>query len=353
MKDIGILTFNRAINYGAVLQAYALKTVLSRHADAELINYQSPHIERLYHATPKTPLALARAAVFAKRDRRFRDFIAEISTPELYDGVSLPRAPYERLVVGSDQVWNLSCTGGDLLYLPLGMPQERIYSYAASFGLSDLPEEQTPLFARALSPMRVRTVREKSGQAICRDRLGLAADLALDPTLLLSAEEWRQFARGAAEVKKKERYLLLYTLSGNERIKAAARAVSRATGLPIYNLTVSLRDRTGARRIRDAGPREFVSLFAAADFVITDSFHGTAFSLNFGVPFYAFASNERASRITDLLLAVGLSERANPTEAMLLAPHGVDFAAPHARLDTERVRSEKIIEKIAEDGKQK
>lgn len=353
MKDIGILTFTRAINYGAVLQAYALQTVLSDYASAELICYKSPHIERLYHAFPRTPAALLHAVMFARRDRRFRAFMAEIASAEEYDEKTVFHTPYARLVVGSDQVWNLSCTGGDLAFLPLGMPQKKVYSYAASFGVSALPADVIPLFSRALSPMRVLSVREESGARICRESLGLSAEVALDPTLLLDADAWRAFAAGADEPRKKEPYLLLYTLTGSARVKATARRLSRELGLPIYNLTVSTRDRTGARRIRAAGPREFVSLIANASYVVTDSFHGTAFSLNFGVPFYSFAENERASRITDLLARVGLSDRCNPTEEVLAAPAAPDFSAPHARLAEAKADSIKIIEKIAEDGKQK
>ena len=353
MKDIGILTFTRAINYGAVLQAYALQTVLCRYASAELIHYKSPRIERLYHAVPRTPAALLRAVMFARRDRRFRAFTDEISAAEIFDEKTLPRAPYKRLLVGSDQVWNLACTGGDLSFLSLGMPQKSIYSYAASFGLAALPADEIPLFSRALSRMRVLSVREESGARICREQLGLAAEVALDPTLLLDADAWRAFAAEADEPKKKEPYLLLYTLTGSARVKEAARTLSRATGLPIYNLTVSVRDRVGARRIRSAGPREFVSLVANASYVVTDSFHGTAFSLNFGVPFYSFAANERASRITDLLGSVGLTDRCNPIKELLTAPTVPDFAEPRRLLGEAKQTSIKIIEKIAEDGKQK
>lgn len=353
MKDIGILTFNRAINYGAVLQAYALRTVLSDLADTEIVNYKSPHIERLYHTFRGTPAALARAIVFRKRNRRFRAFTKEISSPEIYDAKSVRGAPYERLLVGSDQVWNLACTGGDLAFLPLGMPQKKTYAYAASFGLCRLPEEQVPLFRRALEPMAVRSVRERTGADICRDQLGLEVPVALDPTLLLTDAHWRAFAAAGKNRPKKEKYLLLYTLTGSEEVKAAATAVAKRLGLCVYNLTVSLRDRTGDLRVRDAGPREFVSLIAGADCLVTDSFHGTAFALNLGVPFYSFARNERASRILDLLSAVGLSERANPSEATLAAVAPIDFDAAQKRLERECKASLEIIEKIAKDGKQK
>ena len=173
MKDIGILTFNRAINYGAVLQAYALKTALSAMADAELINYRSPHIERLYRASLTSPASLVRAVVFGRRNGRFRTFIREISSRTVYGEKTVRSAPYARLVVGSDQVWNTACTGADLVYLPLGMPQAKCYAYAASFGRATLPPEEEPLFRRALSGLSVCSVRERSGADICRDRLGI------------------------------------------------------------------------------------------------------------------------------------------------------------------------------------
>ena len=343
---INTLTFNRAINYGAVLQAYALKEKTSTFAEVELLNYISPYIEKAYKYFNGNKLkGVMRWVLFHKRDKRFRRFINEISSKNIYDKTTVNQVDVEKIIVGSDQVWNYNCSGSDDVFL-LPNIETKKYSYAASFGVSELPQEQVPFFKEQLSKFRYISVREKTGQDICKKQLGLSAEVVLDPTLLLTKEEWAKCFHIQNNDKK---YILVYAFEKNKELTNLAKYIAKLTGLPIYNISVSGKDFFGHKVIKSAGPQEWVELFYNAAFVVTDSFHGTAFSINFNKQFYSFAKNERASRITDLLNTLGLQNRLNPILETVNPSTKIDYVSAKEKLDEERKKSIAFIEKIIND----
>lgn len=346
MKKVGILTFNRPINYGAVLQAVALKEKVSCLDETEIINYICPHIEKTYKPFNGNKLkGIIRFILFRKRDKKFRVFIKEISSEKVYDKESLSKAEYQKIIVGSDQVWNYGCSGSDETFL-LPDIETKKYSYAASFGVAELPEDQVSFFKEHLSQFCYISVREKTGQNICRAQLGLNAEVVLDPTLLLNGHEW---AEKFSLVSRKKKYVLVYSLGINARLRNVAKQVAQRLGLPICNISTSAKDFFGNKVIKSAGPKEWVELFHNAAFVVTDSFHGTAFSVNFNKPFYAFANNERASRIVDLLDTLGLQNRLNPTLEEVNPDTEIDYVSVNEKLEVERKKSIAFIEKIIND----
>ncbi len=344
---IYIMTYNRSINYGALLQAFSLKRkVLCFFEKVEIINYFSQYLEDKYKPFNANKLkGILRWIVFHKRDKKFRAFIKEISSEKVYDKAALRQASYEKIIVGSDQVWNYGCSGNDETFL-LPNIETKKYSYAASFGVAELPEKQVPFFKEQLSKFRYISVREKTGQDICKNQLGLSAEVVLDPTLLLTKEEW---AESFCIQTKNKKYILVYAFEKSKELTAAAKRMAKLTGLPIYNISVSTKDFFGNKVIKNAGPKEWVELFYNAAFVITDSFHGTAFSINFNKPFYSFASNERASRIVDLLNMLGLEKRLNPTIEAVNLETKIEYVSVHEKLAEERKKSIAFIEKIIND----
>ena len=309
MKKIGTLTFNRAINYGAVLQAFALKKKLEAYnEDVEVINYFQPHVESVYSCKGKR--GFIRYLFFNRRNRKFRKFNKEISSEKIYDKESIKQANYDKIIVGSDQVWNYFCSGGDETFLLPNIKAKK-YSYAASFGVGELSENQIGVFKENLSQFNYLSVREKTGQDICKNQLGLSADVVLDPTL--------------------------------------AKYISKLKGLPIYNISVKVKDFFGNKVIKNAGPKEWVDLFYNATYIVTDSFHATAFSINFNKQFYSFAINNKASRIVDLLNMLGISERLNPDLDNLDLSKEIDYRLVNEKLDEERKKSVAFIDKIIND----
>lgn len=342
---IGNLTFNRAINYGAVLQAFALKEKVSSYTQAEIINYIQSFVQNIYIVKGNKIKEFIRYIFFHKRDKKFNAFIKAISSEKIYDKVALRQADYEKIIVGSDQVWNYGCSGNDEMFLLPDMETKK-YSYAASFGVAELPEKQVSFFKGKLSKFRYLSVREKTGQDICKNQLGLSAEVVLDPTLLLTKEEWVE--RFHIQNKNKK-YILVYAFEKSKELTTVAKRMAKLTGLPIYSISVSTKDFFGNKVIKSAGPKEWVELFYNAAFVVTDSFHGTAFSVNFNKPFYTFAKNAKASRIVDLLNTLGLQNLLNPVLEDVNPETEIDYVSVNEKLDEERKKSIAFIEKIIND----
>lgn len=346
MKKIGILTFNRPINYGALLQAYALKTVVSSYAETDVINYYCPYIEDFYNPFNNFIKGIVRTIVFGKRNKRFKKFIAELSTEDVYNKQSIRDVTYNKIIVGSDQVWNYGCSGNDETFL-LPDIQTQKYSYAGSFGVSELPDEQVPFFKKCLSDFRYISVRERTGQDICKQQLGLESELVLDPTLLLTKQDWAQRFQ---PLSAKKGYVLIFAPKHNETLQSTAKKLAQQLRLPIYNLSVEVTNRFGDKVIKNAGPKQWVELFYNASFIVTDSFHAMAFSINFNKPFFVFTNNNRSSRLADFLGMLGLQNRLNPSFEEIDATAKIDYESVNNVLENERKKSISFIEKIINDN---
>ena len=345
MKRIGIITFNRAINYGALLQSFALKKTVEKYESCVVINYKNLYIENLYNPQGKVK-AILKKLFYKKRINRFKNFIAGFSTKEIYEKQNIHLLGFEKIITGSDQVWNMDCSGNDETYLLPDCRKARKYSYAASFGKSQLSNNQIDVFKKKLEQFRYISVREKTGQIICQSQLGVSAEVCLDPTLLLSKQEWKENLNIATNRKK---YILLFVFNLTPEIKKLAIQLKKKYKLPIYNLTLSSQCFFGNKVIRNAGPKEWVEMFYNASFIITDSFHGTAFSINFNKQFYSFAKNARASRIIDLLELLQLNHRLNPTIVDLEVEKQIEYSQANLKLNMEREKSISFIEKIVND----
>lgn len=350
MKKIGILTFNRAVNYGAVLQAYALKFACNKYSETEIINYKNEKIENFYSLSSKNPLkTISRKIMFAKRNKKFFDFIDSNATTTKYDKENFGTIEnsFDKIIVGSDQVWNLDCSGNDYTYLLKGVPNNiKKYSYAASFGASYLPEEQLPAFEKSLPEFRKISVREETGKKILKEQLDLDSEVVLDPTLLLDREEWRQ---GLNFNKIDKKYILTYFMDSDQELKEIAECVSKATGMPIFNLARLTTDFFGNKVIKKAGPKEWVEYFYNAEFVVTSSFHGTAFAINFGKQFYTYAKNNRSSRIVDLLKTLGIENRRISDANEVDLNQKINYDDVNIKLNEEKKKSYEFIESIIND----
>ena len=168
--------------------------------------------------------SILRILQFRKKYRRSRVFIKDVATEKIYQREDLIRGEFqgEKIIVGSDQVWNYNCSGNDTTFLLDWCETSKKYSYAASFGVAELPEQQVPFFKEQLSKFRYISVREKTGQDICEKQLGLSAEVVLDPTLLLTKDEWAN--RFCIQAKDKK-YILVYSFSKNKEFLEIVRQI--------------------------------------------------------------------------------------------------------------------------------
>lgn len=326
----GLITFHHAHHYGAQLQAYALmKAINDTGADCEIINYVRPDTtegNRLFKKglTARALLSNANTLVnyrqLKTRYERFESFVNDDMklSEKFYNSYEelLKDAPgYDVYVCGSDQIWNplifKENTYDPAFFADFAKSGRRI-AYAPSFGITEIPEDKREDLRRYLGRFDCLSVREKQGEKIICDVAGRDSVTVLDPTLLLTGDEWSEYSEAPVF---KEPYMLCYFISYPGRYSGYVKALSEKNGLPVVSLC-------GARRVvpqtehtvLDAGPREFLGLFRNASMVCTDSFHGTVFSITFKKDFYSFASaltSEKTvnSRLYNILEKLGLVDR--------------------------------------------
>lgn len=317
---IGIITFHRAINYGAVLQAFALyKTVETLGEKVEIIDYVSPAVSAAHHrmTLQLSPVGLYRFLRFGKSiNRRFDKFEKFLNSMQLSPSVSSPEdiaklsADYGAVICGSDQVWNLNITEKDFNYFlkTVNESTKRI-AYAASFGQSDYPADLKDEIKTSLERFDSISVREKAGKEIVESLLNMKPKLVLDPTLLLTKQEWRTFSE---PYEIRDKYLLVYSVGQIEDLFDLAREIAHKRGYKIAVISLrKFKDLPNAMCLKDLSPLEFVNVVDNAECVITNSFHGTAFSVELEKKFIVVRRSEKAhpglnSRMETLLEKVGL-----------------------------------------------
>ena len=328
-KKIGILTFHFPINYGAVLQTFALsKACELMGGDVEVINYFSTDQERAnsiffdkrrgwLKSLLYVLMVLPHWQELRRKKHRFREFIknhikisARFKTlGELKQGL----APKDIYLTGSDQVFNpVSDRNIKVYYQSFHDKRMGIKAaYAPSFGISLFSEDLTKKIKPLLGDFAYLSCREDDGAAYISRLVGKSIQTVLDPVFLLSASEWIKCLEAELPVNHhKEKYILVYDLNGRDNLISMAKKMKLVCNLPIICLTTKKYNVWRYRVdeiIMDAGPLEFISLIRDADTVVTDSFHGTAFSIIFNKKFVTYNALPRASmRITSILNKLNL-----------------------------------------------
>lgn len=379
---IGIVTFVKCDNYGAELQAYALQKKLNLLGyDAEVIDleketgviegsfntYKNAVINRfkqyglikgfykiieLAKDKYNSRKALIENAEKAKERHKifegFFDYYIRHSDKfyTLEEVRNAQRLPYDVMIAGSDQIWNYMQTKYlDVFFLMMANRWgAKKISYAASFSINKLPENKKGIYKKYLENMDSISVREITGIDIVKSCSNCNATVVLDPTLLLNRNEWIEYIGKRNYLPEDKRYVVVYTLSGSHYIYSLAKKIAKSLGVDVVNIKLGYSKTDGDDNIihiNDAGPQEFISIFSQAAYVITDSFHGTAFSLNFNIPFTTLlnpASNIN-SRALSILKLTG-------TESRLIYDDGTNKVPETLKMDFNQIN--KIIEKYRE-----
>ncbi len=296
-KKIGILTFHRALNYGAVFQAYALQKALrNMGAEADIIDYRAPFNEKRFRRKKLSEILSIRelySIIFRnsyKLNSRkpFESFNANIPMSEVcntQDELREVCSKYDRIISGSDQVWNIACTSGDDSYfLPFLSNTQKKTSYAASIGYKKLPEQFTEQYKKWISDFSDISVREKSAVDIVRELTGREAEYVVDPTLLLEKSDWLHLA-DESKVPE-EPFVLMYLMSEDKELMRFAKKLAKEKNCKLLYINDRLFNLPGAVNLREVTPEQWIGLFAKSAYVVTNSFHGTVFSINFNKQFF-------------------------------------------------------------------
>ena len=358
MQNVALITLHRSANYGSVLQALATQVVLERMGyDVAVVDYYAPRnsvpemLRGLRHKKPlfeKNPLALlaARAILlpsYLKRRRTFDRFITlnlRLSGRTYRSNEELAQDPpkADLYVTGSDQVWNSEWNGGidEALFLAFTQEGAPRISFSASFGKAGLDDGEAGRTRELLARYGGITVREDTGVEIVRG-LGLDATQVLDPTLFMTPEDWRPWVSGR---RPRGEYILMYNINHNAPLDRFVQRFARKTGLPVYYISYQLHDCFKRGRMRCCVPVEdFLSLIAGARYVVCDSFHCAAFSVNFNREFAIVPPKRFGTRLESFMRVVGLEDRIVGEEDIGIFDRPIDWGSANARLDAERARS--------------
>ena len=365
MTTIGQLTFHASHNYGSVLQAYALNRWLRDAGyDAEIINLRNAAQRHAYRIFKVKGKGIKRIFHFLyslysypklkRRAVNFEDFINHVLpiTKEVYDnGNDLKgKVHYDIFVTGSDQVWNPACQDFEsAYYLDFVDKDAKTIAYAPSLGRTEFNDEQLQLIQQLLENIDFISCREEEGADVLRNLTTRPVTVVCDPVVLLGREAWDEFA---GDIQWKEPYILTYFLENNNGSKVCLKEIQKKTGFSVVSLNEDIRDfGKGYQCAFDASPREFVGLFKHASFILTNSFHATAFSTLFEKPFYTICasntnvSNPNDSRKSSYLKTIGLTERLIHDDN--LPPKDkwfeLDYAACQLKVEEFRKNSEQYL----------
>lgn len=356
-----IITLHNSPNYGSCLQTYATQQVFeSLDVVPTVIDYYRhdsiPENEtdralngQLAKKLPVLGLpgakALARIPVSRMVARRrapldaFRHERLNLTTRKYYSADELeadpPRA--EVYVTGSDQVWNSTWNGGfeRAFYLSFAPAEARRIAYAASIGKTALEDWEIAPMREALLKYDAISVREADAADLL-DSIGVPGAVpVVDPTLMLGADDWRSLSDGWIP---DEPYLLVYQLNRNLEFDAYVQKVAVAEGLRVLRLAYGVHERRrGEEAVVCPSVGRFLSLFLNASVVITDSFHGTAISVNLEKPFVSIAPERFSGRIGNLLAMTDLEGRLlSDYRDVALASKDIDFTSARFALMRER-----------------
>lgn len=333
-----IVTFVRAYNYGAVLQCYALaRTLESIGIQPEVLDYNPQYFQSEYRmwdevwlGRPFLPVRRWLLRVYGWmlnriRCRRFNRFL-ERQMPlsgKTYNSIEeLQTAELECdcYIAGSDQIWHAGCSRFDPVFFldfPDAQRKER-FSYAASFGHGEIPEQLESEYRRRLSGFSRYSVRESSGAEILEDLLGEKAEVCCDPTLLLREEEWAQLGKRKT---KRRPYILVYYVTKTQKLQQYAKKLAQQKKMKVICvpchmtlevLTGRLDKQYGFDFKSTCSPEDFVGLLRDAAYVVTNSFHGTVFSILFHKKFVVqtvLDDGRENTRACNLMQALGIQNR--------------------------------------------
>lgn len=326
-KKICIVTFIHSLNFGAVLQAYALETFLKKHGynDIHFFNYKLNKFASSHMGLAKKIFGLLFAKHRAKKKQSFLDCFVD-DKMILVDDISKE----DLLICGSDQVWNPDITGGiDNLFF--GSDLIPSVAFSASCGdLESLKKNEKNIIEK-LKKFRAISVRERDLKEYLKTKYSMPVELTCDPVFLLDKSEYDKID----EFLKIPRYnyLLIYQMSKNNYLYKLAYKIARKYHFIIIEINNNLFNYYFRfhKTFYSISIGDFLALFRHASFVVTNSFHGTAFSIIYEKQFFSIGNASRNSRLANLCETLDLTDR-----LLLNKNETIDF---EKLIDYEKVRS--------------
>lgn len=323
-KNIGVITFHCSYNYGSMLQAYALQQYLKkRDYNTKIIDYiLSSDFEQyklfrthIYRKRKRTLIAdMMYFYKNLKRKYNFNDFSNKYLTKTektYYDFEPMQElnSEFDAFICGSDQIWNFDCTNGTIPAYFLGFADDDKLkiSYAPSMAQTSFEKINETELYELLNRLNYISVREKSTIPILKGIVNKDISCVIDPTLLLDSRDYNNIVK---EYKIKEKFIFVYILEENLEILDYCRSLSKDENIKIvYIRKKNISGLKNSKNVYGISPGQFLHLIKNAEYVVTNSFHATVFSILFEKKFVTFKTKKSYSRMTDLLNNIGLQDR--------------------------------------------
>lgn len=351
MKSASYITVHVGFNFGSKLQAIATSEVLKKVGyEPTCVNYIPPRVthQRYWKTALKTPVKLLRRFLFYPivllTERNFDGYLSKhvrMSKPFYAQDNFREYCPQADVYIsGSDQLWNYKHNeGNDKHYFFDGIEGTKI-AFSSSFGMTSLPEDYKQYVKEQLSKYKAISVREQSAKELLAG-MNIKATHVLDPTFMLNKEEWKRFA---SKRIVKEKYLFVYlpyNIKDKDLVYQTVRMISDNKGLKVVSYSDNIiRDKYADKTIYLVNPGDVLSLILYADYVVTNSFHGTAFSINLNKQFWVYMPSMFSTRITSILQKCGINDRLldrvisyNQMESK------IDYTEINAILEKERMKA--------------
>ena len=354
-KKAGILTFHSALSYGAALQSYALQQFLfGCGIDNEIVDYRCDYMEKEYKSLIKivkgkelksfvgSVVKMPNKIKSLRLSKSFQDRFMKKSKLVTREKIESIRDNYTIFIAGSDQVWSPICVGFDKTYfLDFARPEQK-YSYAASFATSEIPQELQGEYSELLSDFRYCSVREDSGKKIIESLTDKTADVHVDPTLLLDAKQWDKIA---GERIIKEKYIFLFNVLKPKKMIEYAVKLGKEKNLPVYYLNDKHLPISGIKYAKPVAADGFVNLIKNAEYVVTNSFHASVFSIIYHKNLVMEFDNEikRNIRSEELLKQLSITDREIKEGCHINPDSFVDWDNVDKILEQNRKSSEEYI----------
>lgn len=373
MRKIGLFSFHKDPNYGTMCQAYALARAIQKlghnaeYIRYEAIPYRSPVKVAIINLIKtvcqnlgiryglKTEYSYLRSKEFRKlkdRYKRFHHLYIPVSNSIYYlDTIQQVENKYDYFIVGSDQTWSSYCNTNPStpFYLSFIQDGKKKRSYAPSIGSTHTTEEYKLRLKNELSSFNSLSCRENHNARMLSELLGKKVEYVLDPTLLLSPDDWQVLEK---PVPMPASYVLCYILGTKACISDYAEKLGEQRGLPTYYIVTRPEYNKKENALKDISPEQFLWLLHHATYVVTDSFHGSMFSINFKKEFFSFAKRETIEstgidndRIMDFLSYFHIEDRfINDGEFRI--PTELDYSAIEEQLSSMRSSSYEYLKGI-------
>lgn len=332
---IAIITIHHIYNYGSVLQSYALCEYLRKHGyDAMIIDYRPKYRKSILRMIRTSIAKLVFLPQYILRTYRYRSFIREkikltkkryTSFEQLQE--TLPCA--DIYIAGSDQLWNSYFPCGNDSAYTLGFVENGLkISYATSLGRNDISKEDLRKLVDRIKDFKFISVREETGKQQLETAGAKRVKHVCDPVFLLDKKDYQNIAN----VPRYKDYLLLYSVHRDPKIFAVANKIAKQKKLKTVLIgDLAILGRCSAM-FKTAGPADFIGLVERANYIVTNSFHCTAFALIFEKDFTSVMPHVNATRVENILQQTGLNRRIIIGQHAKVCCEPIDYQEVNIRL---------------------